>query len=156
MIFVTVGTHVQFNRLVKRIDELAPNMDEKIIIQRGSSSYIPKNCESFDWDGGLDKYMKKARLIITHGGLSSLEAIKDNKKPTIIVPRQYRYGEHINDHQVEFGKVVENKCGAKVVYDIKDLNLELLRNYAKVIKIKDDNLNKLQSYIESIIKLIDN
>ena len=156
MIFVTVGTHVQFNRLVKRIDELAPKIKDEIIIQLGSSTYLPKNCKSFNWDESIDKYMEKADLVITHGGLSIFESLNKHNKPTIIVPRQYKYGEHINDHQVEFGSYIEQKYSAKVIYDIKDLNETLLREYRKKIKVDNPGLKNLQSYIKSVIELIDN
>ena len=48
MIFVTVGTHEQpFNRLVKKVDELVSEgaINEKVIIQTGFSTYIPRHCE---------------------------------------------------------------------------------------------------------------
>ncbi len=36
MIFVTVGTHHQgFDRLVQAADELAAELDEQVVIQRG-------------------------------------------------------------------------------------------------------------------------
>ena len=45
MIFVTVGTHEQqFDRLIKYVDEL--NLPEEVIIQRGYSDYIPRNCRA--------------------------------------------------------------------------------------------------------------
>lgn len=43
MIFVTIGTHPgQFDRLIKKIDEIAPQIDEEIIIQTGFTNYVPK------------------------------------------------------------------------------------------------------------------
>ena len=48
MIFVTVGTHEQqFNRLVKKIDELKREnvIQEEVFIQIGFSDYEPKYCE---------------------------------------------------------------------------------------------------------------
>ena len=63
MIFVTVGTHPgQFDRLIKRVDEIAPHIKEEIIIQRGFTRYAPKNTKYFDF---TDK-------IITRGRTSSL------------------------------------------------------------------------------------
>ena len=45
MIFVTVGTHEQqFDRLIKYVDEL--NLPEEVMIQRGYSDYIPRNCRA--------------------------------------------------------------------------------------------------------------
>ncbi len=155
MIFVTVGTHNQeFTRLVKRLDEIAPKINEKIIIQRGYTAYIPKNCESFEWAPSLDKYYKKARLVISHGGSSVWEFVYKYKRPIIIIPRQYKFKEHINNHQVEFAESFEQKTGTKAIYDMKDLTPELLKKYNKVYEIKRDNLKRLQEYLKKIIEEI--
>ena len=73
MIFITIGTHPdQFDRLLKRIDEIAPKLGEKIIIQRGFTKYVPKNCEYFDFVDNIDDYYKKARLVIVQSATSLL------------------------------------------------------------------------------------
>ena len=42
MIFVTVGTHDQgFKRLVKKMDEIAGQIDEEVVMQIGSTDYKP-------------------------------------------------------------------------------------------------------------------
>ena len=77
MIFVTVGTHEQqFNRLIKCVDELKGNgiINEDVVIQSGYSDYTINNCEYkmlFSFEEVAD-YFKKARIIITHGGPSSI------------------------------------------------------------------------------------
>lgn len=152
MIFVTLGTHnQQFTRLVKKMDEIAPQIKEKIIIQIGYTTYIPKNCESFKWAPSLEPYYKKARLVITHGASSAWEFVYKYKKPLIVVPRQYKYNEHINDHQVEFAQSFEKKTGVKAIYNINDLTPEFLKNYKKIGKINKENLRKLQNYMKEII-----
>ncbi len=157
MIFVSVGTHPgQFDRLVKRIDEIAPKIKEKIIIQRGFTKYIPKNAESFTFTSNLEPYFKKARLVISHSATSTLEFVLFNKKPLITVPRQKKFGEHINDHQVEFAEFLETKTGVKAIIDINDLNAELLANYNVIAKIKKDNLKRLQSFFAKEFNKIEN
>ena len=152
MIFVTVGTHdQQFTRLIKKLDEIAPQIKEKIIIQRGFTKYIPKNCESFEWASGFDDYYKKARLVISHGGSTVWEFVYKYKKPLIVVPRQNKFDEHFNEHQVEFAQSFEKKTGVKAIYNIKDLTPKLLKMYKKVGKINPDNLKNLQIYLKKII-----
>jgi UDP-N-acetylglucosamine transferase subunit ALG13 len=153
MIFITIGTHDQeFTRLIKKIDELAPNLKEKIVIQKGYTRYLPKNCESFEFASTLEPYFKKARLIIAHAGIgNTLEAIRKFKKPLILVPRQHKYREHINDHQVGMARHFEEKWGVKVIYDIKELNLDLLKNYKKKVKMHDEDLNNFREVMKKII-----
>jgi len=156
MIFVTIGNHDQeFSRLIKKLDSIASKIKEEIIIQKGHTKYISKNCQSFAWDSSLAKYMKGARLIITHAGIgTTLEILKIHKKPMIVVPRQYQFNEHVNNHQVEFAKVLEKKHGVKVIYNINDLTPEMLKKYNKKIILNDEGLKRIQSFLKYLINEI--
>lgn len=164
MIFVTVGTHEQpFNRLIKKVDELVASGDikEKVVVQTGFSTYKPKHCEahkmmSFD---EMQQALKDARIVITHGGPSSfIEALRFGKVP-IVVPRQEKYYEHVNNHQVEFTKLIAQKMNNIVpVYDINELSA-ILDNYSDIVKDKNSgensNNSKFNERLEHIIdKLI--
>lgn len=127
MIFVTVGTHEQpFNRLVRRFDELVTGgiLTEPVFIQTGYCTYEPKYCE---WErfipaSEMKERMTAADVVVTHGGPSSfIEAMVAGKVP-VVVPRLARYGEHVNDHQEAFARLVANRKGGIVpVYDVADL-----------------------------------
>ena len=116
MIFVTVGTHEQpFDRLIEEIDNLKKNgtIQEEVIIQTGFSSYEPKYCQ---WSKLIPyqqmiKNVEDARIVITHGGPASFVMPLQIGKTPIVVPRQRKYGEHINDHQVEFARNVADRMG---------------------------------------------
>lgn len=139
MIFVTVGTHEQpFNRLIKKIDQLVEEkiIDEEVIIQEGYSTYIPKNCKNYKLIGyeEMQKNIENARIIITHGGPASFMAPLAIKKIPIVVPRQKKFNEHVNDHQVEFVKQVEKRFNNIIpIYNIEDLKDKII-NYEKIIK----------------------
>jgi len=157
MIFVTVGTHPgQFDRLIKKIDEIAPKIKEKIIIQKGFTRYVPKNAEFFTFAPNLEPYFRKARIVISHSATSLLEFVLFNKKPLITVPRQEKFGEHINDHQVEFAEFLEAKTGIKAIVNINELDENLLSNYKKIAKIKKGNLKKLQRFFAEEFRRIEN
>lgn len=142
MIFVTVGTHEQsFNRLIEKIDELVANgnIKEKVIMQIGYSTYTPKYCEYYkmlSYDN-MQKYLKEARIVITHGGPSSfIEALQFGKVP-IVVPRQEKYHEHVNDHQVDFVKLIAKRMNNIIpVYNTDDL-LTAINNYNQLVKNKN-------------------
>ena len=127
MIFVTVGTHEQqFNRLIKEIDRLKEEgiIQEDVLMQTGFSTYEPKYCE---WKkmlsyNEMNEMYEKADIIITHGGPASFMKALEMKKVPIVVPRQAQFDEHVNDHQVEFVKLVEDRFNNIIgVYDIADL-----------------------------------
>lgn len=126
MIFVTVGTHEQsFNRLIEEVDKLVLNkiINEKVIIQKGYSTYCPSFCETYDFLNYDDmvKFQKQARIIITHGAPASFIYSLSLGKPTIVVPRQFKFGEHVNDHQLIFSKKVSKKYGFPVIEDVSEL-----------------------------------
>ena len=153
MIFVTVGTHPDpFTRLVKHMDQLAAQMKEGVIIQKGYTLYTPTSAEYFEWAPTLDSYFKKARIVISHAAMSVIEFAKKYQKPVIMVPRQVRYKEHINDHQVEFAEVFSQKTGISAIGDISVLTAELLKNYKKIPFLDDKNLLKLQQFLKDAIQ----
>lgn len=109
MIFVTVGSQkFQFNRLLRKIDELIQTgtIIEPVFAQIGESDYIPQN---FAYKAFLDRdefaeQMKKCELVITHGGTGAIiGAVKLGKK-VVAVPRLAKYGEHVDDHQLQLIK----------------------------------------------------
>ena len=89
MIFVTTGSQkFQFNRLLQKIDRLIEEgiVGEEVFAQIGESDYQPRHYEYCRFlDGGTG-------VIIG--------AVKQGKK-VIAVPRLARYGEHVDDHQIQ-------------------------------------------------------
>ncbi len=136
MIFVTVGTHEQpFDRLIQEVDRLRGEgiIAEEVVIQTGYSTYEPKYCKwkkLFPYEE-MNEYMAAAEIVITHGGPASFITPLQMGKIPIVVPRQKRYGEHVNDHQLEFCRAVEDRMGNIVVVEdiarLKDTVLEYAR-----------------------------
>lgn len=109
MIFVTLGSQkFQFNRLLKKIDALIEDgtITEPVFAQTGASDYIPKH---YEFQPFLDRetfsdYMSRCDMVITHGGTGAiLSAVKKGKK-VIAVPRLAKYGEHVDNHQLQLIK----------------------------------------------------
>lgn len=135
MIFVTVGTHEQqFNRLIMEIDQLKANgvIDDEVFIQTGYSDYEPKHCKwtkfvSFD---EMTNYIEKSRIVITHGGPASFLSVLEKHKSPIVVPRKFEFDEHVNNHQFDFAKRIQERgYGIYLVDDIKDLS-ETIKNFS--------------------------
>ncbi|QNQ80530.1 glycosyltransferase [Lactobacillus sp. PV034] len=162
MIFVTVGTHEQpFNRLVKKIDDLVAEGDiqEKVIVQIGFSTYIPEHCEAYkmmSYDE-MQEALKNARIVITHGGPSSfIEALQFGKIP-IVVPRQEKFHEHVNNHQVDVTKLIAKRMNNIIpAYEIDDLK-KTIDDYDEIAKTKNagENSNNKQ-FNEKLEKIINN
>ena len=90
MILVTLGTQDKsFKRLLKAIDNEIKNKNikEKVIVQAGYTKYKTDNMEIFDYCSSeeLDKLMKDAKLIITHGGVGSILGALKYDKPVMAI-----------------------------------------------------------------------
>lgn len=160
MIFVTVGTHEQpFNRLIKKVDDLVANgnIKEKFIVQTGFSTYIPKQCESHKMMSfeEMQEALKNARIVITHGGPSSfIEALQFGKVP-IVVPRQEKFHEHVNNHQVDFTELIAKRMNNIIpVYDVDDLE-KTIDDYDEIAKTKNagesSNNKQFNEKLEKIV-----
>lgn len=108
MIFVTVGTQLPFDRLIKAIDEIAPSLNgELIIAQTKNSAYEARNIicrEYLDRDEYRDLF-KKARFVVAHAGMGSILTAFELQKNIIIMPRMAAFGEHRSDHQLSTAEV---------------------------------------------------
>jgi len=108
LILVLCGTQKQsFVRLVQAVEKLATA--NEIIIQAGHTQYASNQMEIFDFatKAELATLYEKADYIITHAGAGSmLQAVKAKKK-TLAFPRLKKYGEHVDDHQLQLAKKLE-------------------------------------------------
>ena len=161
MIFVTLGTQDKsFVRLLEAIDLECDkkNICEKVIVQAGYTKYESKNMEIFDLVSPkeLDKYMKDASIVITHGGVGSiLTALKFNKK-VIAAPRMAKYAEHTNDHQVQIINEFE-RCGyILALNDFSKLDEVLEESKSFVPKKYKSNNKKFVRIIDSYISDVNN
>ena len=106
MIFVTLGSQkFQFNRLLIAIDELIEKgaITEEVFAQTGYSDYEPKH---YQYKQFLDRsefaeMEDKADIVITHGGTGAIIGAVKKGKRVIAVPRLAKYGEHVDDHQLQ-------------------------------------------------------
>lgn len=105
-LFVTVGTdYHRFDRLVEWLDEWLATDPEvgQIVLQRGTSSQS-KRIDSIDYlqRAQLIKEFQQATVVVCHGGPATILECRSNGIVPIVVPRERRFGEHVNDHQVDF------------------------------------------------------
>ncbi len=163
MIFVTVGTHEQpFDRLVRYIDDLKASgvIQEDVFIQTGYTDYEPKHCNFSKLLPYSDmvKYVQEARIVITHGGPSSFIMPLQIGKTPIVVPRQEKFGEHVNDHQLLFALEVEKRQkNILVVQDIHTL-AQTLTDYDQIVQafsggLQSNNAKFIEGFEAEIAKL---
>lgn len=156
MIFVTLGSQkFQFNRLLQALDDLAENnvLKEKIFAQIGYSDYVPEHYEykKFLSREEFMKYEETADYIITHGGTGAIIGAVKKGKRVIAVPRLAKYGEHVDDHQLQ---LISQFADMKLItpcYEMERLTDAYLE--AKNMQILEYKSNT-NNYIEDIDKFL--
>ncbi|KUK17270.1 PssE/Cps14G family polysaccharide biosynthesis glycosyltransferase [Thermococcus sibiricus] len=157
MIFVTVGTHYQgFERLIKKMDEIAGKIDDEVVMQIGYTDYEPKNAKWFRFlekEEDILELYKKAEIIVAHAGAGTLLTALSFGKPIVVVPRLKKFGEHIDDQQLELAEALESMGKAIAVYDIEKLEDAIKKAKSlkyKPIKQEKRLVNFLKEYLRGI------
>lgn len=156
MIFCTVGTHEDpFDRLVRALDELPG--DEEVVIQSGYSTWAARraSCVKMMPFGDVQDHMRRARVVVTHGGPASImQALALGKVP-IVVPRQSAFGEHVDDHQVRFARRLADRV--LVVLDIAELAPAIAGYEARVRDLggADGGVGRARAFAERFDALCD-
>jgi UDP-N-acetylglucosamine transferase subunit ALG13 len=102
MILVTVGScEYPFDRLLQAVAELPA--DQPVVVQHGTSELRPPRAECFDFVPfeALVDYVRRASVVVTHAGIGSVLTSLANGKRPVVVPRRRRFGEAVDDHQVD-------------------------------------------------------
>ena len=153
MIFVTLGTQDKpFNRLLEAVQKQIDNkkIKGKVIVQAGCTKFESKDMEIFDLIPmeEFEKNISECDILITHGGVGSIvDALKRNKV-VIAAARLEKYGEHVNDHQLQ---IIKNFSEAGYIIALNDFNkLDEALKLAKKFKP-----NKYKSNTENMIKLVE-
>lgn len=158
MIFISLGSQkFQFNRLLKALDELIANgvVTEPVYAQVGHSDYVPQNYdyEQFLSSGKFRETITNCDVLITHGGTGAIISGVKASKRVIAVPRLARYGEHVDDHQVEIIKQFDALEIIIPCYEADDLGEVYRSSKNKVLKeyVSDTEtiLDDIQEYISS-------
>ena len=119
MILVTTGT-IGSNEIIKKVDEIAPRLKDRVFATIGRGTYVPKNCKWVRYTPKIGVYFKQAKLIITHGGAGTLSDCLLLNKRIIAIPQKH------TDDQTD---IVNKLNGEKFI--IKCENLENLEDYIK-------------------------
>lgn len=159
MIFLTVGTQFTFERLIKSVDQVvqASRIKEEIYAQIGNCSYRPSNFRSvpFMRKDVYDQYMNKASCVISHAGMGTIMIAMEINKPLLVMPRQQKYGEVVNDHQVALAWRFEQMGHILVAYDENDLFEKIGKLQDFVPRPRNNNSEAVVEKISHFLNLMD-
>jgi UDP-N-acetylglucosamine transferase subunit ALG13 len=161
LIFVTVGSrNYPFDRLFKKLDELCELglIKDEIFAQVGTSKYVPKHYKYVDFvspEEFVDN-INKSFLVISHGASGSIMKALNAGKKVVAVTRLEKYGEHINDHQIQNNEAfASNKYVLMADLELENLGdcIEQIYNgTADVVPWENKNPMAIVDMIDDFIK----
>lgn len=105
LLFATVGATLPFDRLVSSVADLKARgeIPEEVLFQVGENGLKPdgqRAVESLEF-GEIQALLRKADIVVCHGGTGSLVTALREGCRVIAMPRSAARGEHYDDHQTE-------------------------------------------------------
>lgn len=128
MIFVTVGTQLAFDRMVRAVDAWAGERGRSdLFAQIGPEAYVPQHFASraFMDPGEFAARARDATAIVAHAGMGSILTALEFGKPILIMPRIASLGEQRNDHQVATARRFLEMGRVSVAFDEEELKTKL-------------------------------
>lgn len=117
VIFVTVGSQMPFDRLIRAADEWAgKGRDHEVLAQVGESTYVPRHLRAvrvmspFEFRAAV----AKSGVVVAHAGMGSVLTAMEFGKPLVVMPRRGSLRETRNDHQVATARWLQTKAGIRV------------------------------------------
>jgi UDP-N-acetylglucosamine transferase subunit ALG13 len=116
------------DRLVDWIDSLLDDgLADAAIIQAAAFRRRPRRASTVGvvGVGELDRLMRAADRIVTHGGPGSILQVLALGRRPIVVPRDPVYHEHVDDHQIRFARWLARRREIAVAEDAATLRAAL-------------------------------
>lgn len=158
-VFLTVGTQLPFDRLVRACETALQqsDLDISIVYQVGQGGYEPADGATFETltREQFACHLSSCDVLVTHAGIGSIVSGLSLGKPVIVMPRTRALGEHRNDHQLATADRV--KAEVQVVHDGGELRTALERLLgARASESPTDGLNRefgraLRQHIERLM-----
>lgn len=111
MIFLTVGTTLVFDDLVKKVDSLIAQrvITEPVLCQIGAGKYVPEHCESFRYkpQQEINSLVDQASMVIAHGGTGTVLGLLAANKRFVAVANPLGADDHQRQFLENLGKQID-------------------------------------------------
>lgn len=105
MIFATVGSHPTyvFDRLLRALETLP---GEELVVQYGPGRAPANAATAVPWMtfAEVAEQMERAEHVVSHAGAGTVLCAARAGQVPIVFPRLQRYGETVDDHQLELAR----------------------------------------------------
>lgn len=157
MIFLTVGSQMPFDRLVRAVDDWAsahPEVD--VLAQIGETDFVPK---AMRWVNVMApeiylEHVDACDFLIGHAGMGTVITAAERGKPLLVMPRRGHLRETRNDHQVATARWLAERPGLIVAMDEDEISTRLAAMLAQGEheKASDSATNQLVAAVRAFIE----
>ena len=126
--FVSLGNATQpFPRLLAAVADVAALLPRPLMVQHGATA--PDALAGLDGVqlapfidmAAFEAQMGNASLLILHAGAGSvIHAVRAGKRP-VVMPRRQQLGEHVDDHQLDFARMLASSGHVILAETAEDL-----------------------------------
>ncbi len=157
MIFVTVGTDLPFDRMVRVVDEWAQATHRNdVFAQIGETDWKPTRIawSKFLQPREFARRFAEAEVVVAHAGMGTILSALQWEKPILVMPRRASLGEQRNEHQLATAQHLSQLGKINVAMDVADLRAKLdnlcqLRAREKIGAFASDSLiTALRDFVE--------
>lgn len=117
MIFVTVGSMLPFDRLVRAVDAWAStHPEEEVVSQIGHGSYTPRHGKWYRTltPNEYGEMISRSSLVVAHAGMGTLLKCLEVGRPLVVLPRRATEREVTTDHQLHAAQWLSGQVGVRV------------------------------------------
>lgn len=128
MIFVTVGTDLPFDRMVKVVDAWAAERGRTdVFAQIGIGGWQPKSISFAETLSPVDFKQRfvAARVIVGHAGMGTILSALHHGKPILVMPKKASLKEQRNEHQLATARRMMKMGNVAVAFDETELREKL-------------------------------
>jgi UDP-N-acetylglucosamine transferase subunit ALG13 len=128
MIFVTVGSELPFDRLVRVVDEWAgANGRTDVFAQIAETEWRPKFIpyKQFLEPAEFAERLTSATVIVSHAGMGTILSALRHEKPILVMPRRATLREVRNEHQLATAQRLSEMGRISVALDEAELRVRL-------------------------------
>lgn len=156
LVFATVGATLPFDRLVRMVEDAKRDglLPERVILQIGESAYEPRGVEEVHASipfGEVKDILRRADIVVCHGGTGSLITALQNGCRVVAVPRLFDLGEHYDDHQLEVTSAFAERGLLAVVDQDQDFATALAKVRATTPVMATTEPAALREYLDGLL-----
>jgi UDP-N-acetylglucosamine transferase subunit ALG13 len=137
-VFVTIGSQEPFARLLQLVDDLAPEFPGLSFTAQTTAGkpFAARHIETLNFipPAEFSRYLAGADLVICHAGIGTILNVLELEKPLVVFPRQSRFHETRDDHQVATAHAFRRQGYLYVAENKEEMRAHLLSFESGVLK----------------------